>query len=261
MALVTASVTSITYAPVKGMALGHTDEVELELTGVRDNRRFYLITDDGRLANGKVAGTLVQVAATADRDGSTLALRFPDGSILDGDVTLGDPVETSFYGRPVAGRLVEGPYSEAVTSFVGRPLRLVRVNEPGAGSDRGIAASVSVVSSGTLDTLAREAGEERVDGRRFRMLFEIDGVDPHTEERWLGRRVALGDAVVYLQAHVGRCAVTTHDPDTGLPDLDTLRVLKGYRSGVESEEPLPIGVWGGVEQPGVVRVGDPVEPL
>ena len=55
--------------------------------------------------------------------------------------------------------------------------------------------------------------------------------------------------------------MTTHDPDTGLPDLDTLRILKGYRSGVESEEPLPIGVWGGVEQPGVVRVGDPVEPL
>ena len=261
VALVTASVTSITYAPVKGMALGHTEEVELELTGVRDNRRFHLITDDGRLVNGKVAGTLVQVAATADRDGTTLTLRFPDGSVLDGDVALGDPVETSFYGRPVAGRLVEGPYSAAITSFAGRPLRLVRVNEPGAGSDRGIAASVSVVSNGTLDRLAREAGEERIDGRRFRMLFEIDGVDPHTEERWLGRRVAFGDAVVCLQAHVGRCAVTTHDPDTGLPDLDTLRILKGYRSEVESEEPLPIGVWGGVEQPGVVRVGDPVEPL
>ena len=177
MALVTASVTSITYAPVKGMALGHTEEIELELTGVRENRRFHLITDDGRLVNGKVAGTLVQVAATADRDGTTLALRFPDGSVLDGDVALGDPVETSFYGRPVAGRLVEGPYSAAITSFVGRPLRLVRVNEPGAGSDRGTGASVSVVSNGTLDRLAREAGEERIDGRRFRMLFEIDGVD------------------------------------------------------------------------------------
>ncbi len=257
----TAAVTSITYAPVKGLALSRVEEIELELTGVRDNRRFHLITDDGRLVNGKVAGTLVQVAATTDRDGKTLSLRFPDGSTLDGDAALGDPVETSFYGRPVAGRLVEGPFSEAITSFVGRPLRLVRVNEPGAGSDRGIGASVSVVSSGTLDTLAREAGQERIDGRRFRMLFGIDGVEPHTEEHWVGRRVGFGDAVVRLQAHVGRCAVTTHDPDTGLPDLDTLRILKGYRSEVESEEPLPIGVWGGVERPGIVRVGDPVQPL
>ena len=95
----------------------------------------------------------------------------------------------------------------------------------------------------------------------FRMLFGLDGVDAHAEDSWVGRRVAFGDAVVRLRGLVGRCAVTTHDPDTGLPDLDTLRILTGYRSDVESDEPLPIGVWGGVEQPGRVRVGDPVEPL
>jgi len=104
MALVTGAVTSITYAPVKGLGLAHVEEVELELTGVRDNRRFHLITDQGRLVNGKVAGTLVQVAAVADRDGTTLSLRFPDGSTLDEAVALGEPVETSFFGRPVAGR-------------------------------------------------------------------------------------------------------------------------------------------------------------
>lgn len=257
----TGSVTSITYAPVKGLGLARVEEVELELTGVRDNRRFYLITNEGRLVNGKVAGPLVQVVAAADRDGATLSLRFPDGSALEGTVALGDPVETSFFGRPVAGRLVDGAFSEALSSFAGQPLRLVRVNEPGAGSDRGIGASVSVVSSGTLDLLAHEAGEERIDGRRFRMLFGIDGVEAHAEDSWVGRRVAFGDAVVRLQALVGRCAVTTHDPDTGVRDLDTLRILTRYRSHVESDEPLPLGVWGGVEQPGRVRVGDPVQPL
>lgn len=257
----TAAVTSISYAAMKGLALTHVEEIELERTGVRDNRRFHLITSEGRLVNGKVAGTLVQVAASADRDGTTLSLRFPDGSALEGDVTLGDPVETDFWGRPVAGRLVEGGFSNALSSFAGQPLRLVRVNEPGAGSDRGIGASVSVVSSGTLDRLAREAGESTIDSRRFRMLFGIDGVEAHEEDGWVGRRVAFGDAIVRFQALVGRCAVTTHDPDTGVRDLDTLRILSGYRSQVESDEPLPIGVWGGVEQPGRVRVGDPVEPL
>ena len=256
----TGSVTSITYAPVKGLRLVGVEEIELELTGVRDNRRFHLITNEGGLVNGKVAGTLVQVAASADRDGTTLSLRFPGGSTLEGSVVLGDLVETNFWGRQVAGRLVEGPFSERLSSFAGQPLRLVCVNEPGAGSDRGIGGSVSVVSSGTLDRLAQEAGKERIDGRRFRMLFGIDGVEAHAEDSWVGRRVAFGDAVVRLQALVGRCAVTTHDPDTGVRDLDTLRILKGYRPN-EGEEPLPIGVWGGVEQPGRVRVGDSVEPL
>ena len=70
----------------------------------------------------------------------------------------------------------------------------------------------------------------------------------------------MGDAVVQIEEVVGRCAVTTQDPDTGVSDLDTLRILARYRPP-GSGEPLPIGVWGNVEQPGVVRVGDLVQVL
>jgi hypothetical protein len=35
-----------------------------------------------------------------------------------------------------------------------------------------------------------------VDGRRFRMLFEIDGVGPHEEDSWIGHEVQIGHAVV-----------------------------------------------------------------
>ena len=254
-------VTAISYAPVKGLGLRQFDEVELELAGVRENRRFYLIGEDGRLVNGKTAGRLVRVSATADHDGTQLALRLPDGAKVDGPVELGSPVETNFYGRPVTGRIVAGPYGDALSELAGQPLELVRADEPGDGSDRGAEGSISVVSSGSLEELARQAGEERIDARRFRMLFEIEGVEPHAEDRWAGRRVSFGDAVVRLHGLVGRCLITAQDPDTGLKSLDTLRVIKGYRSDVETDEPLPFGAWGGVEQPGRVRVGDTVEPL
>ncbi len=257
----TASVTWITYAPVKGLGLTRVEEADLEPNGVRENRRFHLIDDQGRLVNGKSVGGLVRVGAATDTDGTTLSLTFPDDSVVEGDVAFGEAITTNFYGRPVAGHLVTGGFSEALSTFAGRPLGLVRVDEPGEGSDRGVGASVSVVSSGTLDRLARQAGVDAVDGRRFRMLFGIDGVDAHAEEGWLGRSVAFGDAVLRLEARVGRCAVTTQDPDTGVPDLDTLRFLAEYRSHLDGEEPLPIGVWGGVERPGRVRVGDRVEPL
>ena len=70
---------------------------------MRSNRRFHLIGDDGRLVNGKFAGPLVTVAASSDPNGTSLTLRFPDGSLLERAVELGEPVETNFYGRPVAG--------------------------------------------------------------------------------------------------------------------------------------------------------------
>jgi uncharacterized protein YcbX len=177
------------------------------------------------------------------------------------EIELGEALVTDFYGRPVAGRLVGGPFSAALSAFAGRPLRLVRVDEPGDGIDRGAGAGVSIVSRGALDLLAREAGVERVDGRRFRMLFEIDGVEAHEEDEWLGRRVAVGEAVVEVRGLVGRCAVTSQSPESGIRDLDTLRTIRRYRPEVEGEEPLPFGVWGAVAQPGRVRLGDRVSPL
>jgi uncharacterized protein YcbX len=254
-------VTWITYAPVKGLGLVSVDDVELEEAGVRGNRRFHLIGDDGRLVNGKFAGQLVQIRASAHPDGRSLSLELPDGSSVAGEVETGEAVVTSFYGQPVGGHLVGGEFAEAISAFAGRPLRLVRVDETGTGNDRGPEGSVSIVSQGALDLLAREAGVEGVDGRRFRMLFGLDGVAAHVEDAWVGRRVAVGSAVVTVRGLVGRCAVTTQNPETGVKDLDTLRTIRRYRPEVEGEEPLPIGVWGGVEQPGRVRVGDTVEPL
>jgi hypothetical protein len=63
-----------------------------------------------------------------------------------------------------------------------------------------------------------------------------------------------------LNGDVGRCVVTTQNPDTGETDFDTLGALARYRrEGVA--EPLPFGVYGAVAVPGRVRVGDAVLPL
>ena len=125
---------------------------------------------------------------------------------------------TSFFGRPVEGRIVVGPWSEALSTFAGRSLTLVRTEAPGAGSDRGPTAGASLVGTASLEALASAAGVDTVDGRRFRMLFGVDGLAPHEEDGWLGRRVQVGSAVVEPHGNVGRCAVTTLDPDTGILD-------------------------------------------
>lgn len=251
-------VTEIAYTPVKGLGLIHPDAITLGPAGLERNRRFYLVGEDGRLINGKALGSLVQVSPNVAADCAMLELRFPDGLVVAAEVTLGDAVETSFYGTPVAGRLVVGPWSEALSVFTGTPLRLVRVEGEDDGSDRRRRGSISLVSAASLERLAREAGVASVDGRRFRMLFTIDGVDAHEEDGWLGRDVAVGDAVVRPNGLTGRCAVTTHDPDTGAPTLDTLRVLRAYRDEVPTVEPLPLGIWGEVVRPGRVAVGDAV---
>jgi len=188
-------------------------------------------------------------------------LRFPDGSAVDGVPELGDELVTDFYGRPVRGRLVVGAWSQAISAYAGRPLRLVRSEEPGAGVDRGL-GPVTMLSDASLDELARQTHADAIDGRRFRMLIGIAGCAPHEEDDWLGGLVRVGEAVVRLHEQVARCAITTQNPETGVPDLDTLREIARYRGARDGDPKLiDFGVFGEVETPGRVRVGDPVEPL
>jgi len=255
-----ARVVRICIAPVKALHVFERDEVELTHAGVVGDRRFWLVDRDRRLVNGKAHPELMRVRPEWDEASRRLALSFPDGSVVEGEAEPGEPFEAELYGTPHPSRLVPGPWQEALSELVGEPVTLLW-SEGGAqdrGNDRG--GWASLISRGSLDQLGAEAGAtERVDGRRFRMLFEIDGVEAHAEDAWLGDRVAIGDAVIVPLGDVGRCVVTTCDPDSGVSDFDTLKLLAGYRrEGVT--EPLPFGVYCDVAVPGRVRVGDPVRP-
>lgn len=252
----TARVSWISWTPVKATMLHHADEVDLVETGVRGDRRFYLIGERGRLLSDKDFGELQLVRALHDELENTLVLRFPDGTEAGGRVELGAEVETTFHRRPRPARLVQGSWSEALSRYVGVEIRLVEPASP--APDRGRSGATTLLGSGSLAALAAELGVDAVDSRRFRMNFGIEGLEPHVEDGWLGARVRVGTAVVAPLGNVGRCAITTQDPDTGRPNLDTLKALARYRGEVETTEPLPFGVHAAVVVPGRVRVGDAV---
>ena len=250
-------VAQLSIAPVKGLALVHPSEVVLGPEGVSDNRRFYLIDAHGRRYGALRDSSLMQIDAAYEPEPERLDLRFPEGEIVHGEVALAEPVVTDFYGRPVGGRVVEGPWAEALSRFVGRSVRLVRADRPGGGVDRD-RGPVSLVSEASVAELERRSGLDRpVDGRRFRMLVHVRGCDPHEEDEWCGRDVRMGDALVRFLEPVARCAITTKNPDTGERDFDTLRAIRSYR-GARDGRKIDFGIYGEVLEAGRVRVGDPV---
>ena len=255
-----ATVVRISIAPVKSLALVHPDEIEIGPHGVSGNRRFWLVDEDGRLFNNKRFGPMQRIRPEWDEDTRTLALTFPDGERVEGAVELGEAVVRDLWGEPTSSRQVLGPWQDALSRFAGRDLTLLWADRH--ATDRGYrGGTISLVSRASLERLAEEAGvDEPVDGRRFRMLLEIDGVGAHEEDGWLGTQVQVGEAVLVLNGDVGRCVVTTQNPDTGETDLDTLGTLAHYRREGRFE-PLPFGVYGAVAVPGRVRIGDAVRPL
>jgi uncharacterized protein YcbX len=246
-------VSGLAITPIKGTRLQAVDRVELDLDGARGNRRFFVIDERDRMLNGKQLGDLSAVVAQ-EIDG-TMRLTFPGGDAVEGRVEVGPPVTTAFFSRTVEGRLVVGPWSEALSRYLDQQLRLVQA----IGSvDRGRRGAASLISRASLARLADVAGKSEVDGRRFRMLIEVDGVLAHGEDRWVGRTVQIGNAVVRWVGHAGRCLVTTRHPETGSVDLPTLDLLRQYRGDAETTEPLAFGIFGEVVRAGAVRLWDPV---
>ena len=254
-------VVRISVAPVKSLGLLHPEEVELGPNGVVGNRRFWLRDGDGRLYAGKRDGALLQIRPDWDEESRRLTLTFPEGDVVDGVVELDGEVAADMYSwHTVASRRVRGPWEAAISDFVGRPLELLWA-DAGAVDRTPRGGTVSVVSRASLDRLRDEAGlEEDIDGRRFRMLFEIDGVDAHEEDEWIGANVRIGDATVVFNGDIGRCVITSRDPDTGVVDVPTLVTLAAYRREGVTED-LPFGVYGAVDEPGRVRVGDIAQRL
>jgi uncharacterized protein YcbX len=252
----TRTIAKFNVTPVKSMRLQHPAQVRLERWGVPENRRFYLIRPDGRLFTASAFGPLLAIRPSYDPEAERLALAFADGTTVEGGTEeVGRSITTDFFGRAVAGREVLGPWAEALSGYAGQPVLLMKTERPGDGND---SAPVSLSSTASARELARRSGRPQGgDSRRFRMTVEIDGCSPHEEEGWVGSTVRLGEAVVEVVEEVGRCVITTKDPDTGQKDLDTLAELKAYR-GLRGTH-VCFGVYGDVAEPGTMRVGDRVE--
>jgi uncharacterized protein len=253
----TRAVARISVTPVKGFALLHPDRVELTSAGVVEDRRFALVDEEGRRLRSSNVSWPGVVRGEYDAEAEVLRVTFPDGEVVEGSAAgTGDVREWDFHGgRREPGRVVEGEWNQLLSALAGYDVRIIRTEEPG----RIQAEPVTLVSLASVTRLEQEAGG-RVDPRRFRMLFDLDGCGEHEEDTWDGQQLRVGEAVLRVGGPVPRCAATTRDPDSGERDLDTLRLIKGYR-GVRDGEAIDFGVYAVVERPGSVRLGDPVEPL
>lgn len=247
------AVAEINIAPVKSMALVSLDAAHLELGGIRDDRRFYLVNGQGRLLTRRQVGQLAQLSASWDDAAQRLRIAFPDGVTLEGRPEPGAPVWTIIWGRRVRGRPLPDEWSAALSEFCGQPVRLMMSDLPGQAFDE---FPVSILSRASVERLSAAmgmAGDECLRTDRFRPTLLLDGCEPHQEDGWITRPIQVGAAVIRILAPDPRCAIINQHPDTGAADAEAVQAILDYR-------PNPLaayfGVYGIVEKPGMVRVGD-----
>lgn len=184
------------------------------------------------------ARTPALMAMTAEWDGAVMRLRHPDlGAIAFDPETEGArfidwvaPISPRDRFRPVA--LVKGPRGMTDSAF----------------------PSISLKNLASNAALSAHMGRD-LSIHRWRGNLWLDGLEPWAEFGWIGRRLRIGGAVLEVKERVGRCKATTANPETGIPDADTLR---GLRETVGAQD---FGVFAVVVEGGPVAAGDRVEVL
>ena len=248
------TVEDIHISPVKSLGLIDRESVWVGPEGIVEDRRLHLIDQHGALLTQRESGSLAQVKADYRVEPERLTLEFPSADKLDGPLELGEAVVTNIFGRNVSGHTVLGDWGAALSDLCQQPVRLVRSDLPGQVYDE---YPLSVLSQASVDKLDNLAGPDAVlDGKRFRPNFLLSGCEPHDEDTWIGDVIGIGEELqVRIEARDPRCAITTLDPATGKRDADTLRMILSYRP---SQTAAYFGVFGTVERPGTVSLGDVV---
>ena len=237
-------VVAVSYAAVKGTRHVARDALELDEHGVVGDRRWCLVDP----AAGRVLRTVSHPALAR-----LVVDPPPDAS--RGAVPTGERVVADYWGREVDLEVVGGPLADRAAALLGLPAGSLRLAAapPGAVVYGG---GVSLVSTAS----AAAVGADPVGRLRTNVVVEVGG-GPFAEDAWVGRRVALGEAVVAPSTRTPRCAVVDRDPTTG--EVLSPRVLEALAARPERRTPSGpvLGVDGAVVRSGRVRVGDAVELL
>jgi uncharacterized protein YcbX len=252
-----ATVRAIHVSAVKSLRLMPVPEARIEQAGIPGDRQFALFDPHrGRVATQREIGALAQIQSRYDVATGELVLIMADGSKVAAAVNGGRPLSAKLWDRVVEGRAIDGPWSDAISDAVGRPLMLLEFTEDIRALDT---HPISLLSQASADEVGRRGGLDEFDARRFRPTLLLDGLGAHEEDRWVGRPVRAGDALLSVIRLDPRCALTTRNPETGERDADTLRWLASYRRAEDGD--VYCGLYADVLEPGRVAVGDPVDPV
>jgi len=273
--------------PIKSMLGEAPQRVAVSASGLAGDRAHALID----VATGKVAAAKdprlwasllgLRAAYVGDpKPGAPIAITFADGqriastdpdleaqlsNVLGRSVRLSpDPSATAAYDSVwevddiAPAEVVAG--SRSGTTESGRPVSTMPLAMMAPGTFQDV-APITLMTTAALAAMAREHPGGRWEQARFRNNFVIDVPGAAiVENDWIGRRIAIGSAVIEVTSAAPRCVMTTLAQD-GLPrDIDILktvaRVNKIDFAGFGKWACL--GAYARVVEPGEVAVGDAV---
>ena len=208
------------------------ESLAIDERGAIADRFFALKDSEGRLGSGKTTKRFRRIDGLLDFsaaiEGSATLVRFPDGRVMRAD----DPA-----------------ISRTLSAACG--IEVTIESETQDQAKHRDAAPIHILSEASLAWLRARVPGIAIDARRFRpnivIATEADGLP---EQAWIGREIAIGDALLIkiVRATV-RCVMTT------LPQAELEAAPAVLRTLTEANA-ASLGVYAEVLRPGTVGLGD-----
>lgn len=227
-------VVSLFRYPFKGLSAEPMAEVALEAGFGFPGDRAYAVTD-GSLAFDPAAprpAPKTQFLMLARHESlARLKSRYleqPDRlEIRDGDEARTFPLDDA-EGRAALARFLAAvvqaplPGSPEVVHAVGHQFTDVSVHSVA------LMRSISLINLDTVDDLSTHLSMA-LDPIRFRANLYFSGALPWSELEWVGRRMAVGEAVLKVVRRTRRCAATSVDPRRAIRDVNLPIAIRDYQ--------------------------------
>jgi uncharacterized protein YcbX len=240
--------------PMKGVGGSTIDHLHLAVDQPFDgDRRYALSAGSAKAAHVgdnqwlqkahflQLMTTESLAALSCRQDGDRLIIEQTGRAVFDGN--LAEPDARARCQSVLAG-LLQLPNSSALR---------IHVIENGAYTDQS-APLISIGGSASLAAFAA-ATNASTDARRFRLNMILTTDTAFVENQWCGARLHIGDAVIEIVDHVGRCAAINVDPKTATRGPDYLAIMR-HNFGHSH-----LGVFGRVIKKGFICTGDSVSVI
>ncbi|GBQ88074.1 MOSC domain-containing protein [Asaia krungthepensis] len=253
--------------PVKSLHRIDVARMDLDPWGPRGDRRWLVITPDGRFMTQRQFPAMALILTRLDGEILTLsAARDPDLTLSVVPPAPDAPVRavSVWKDHAIAARDAGDEAADWLSTQLDTPCRLVHMAEPDRArpTDFGSVSFADgfpllVTNTASLDDLNTRLGEP-VPMERFRPNIVIESETPWGEDDWT--RLRIGTVELELVKPCSRCIVTTIDQETGVIPVprEPLKTLTGFRF-------RPGGVMFGenavIRRSGSIALGDAVEIL
>jgi len=257
-------VESVHIYPVKSCRGIAVPRAHVERRGLRGDRRWMIVRDDGTFVTQRDQSRLCLVGTELSPHG--IALRYEQQQLeIPLALDAGPRIAVTVW-RSVVDAIEYVPARPLISEAVGEAARLVYMPDdaeravsetyaqPGDIVSFADGFPVLLASTSSLGDVERRSGTALA-MTRFRPNIVVSGAAPFAEDDW--NRLTIGDISMRVAKPCERCVVTTIDPQTGDRGKEPLRTLATFRKRGDA---VHFAVNLVPESLGPLAVGDAVNP-